>query len=116
VLFGPAPVWSEPIFNRLLLSYEADGVLPLRLWPETQVTNGALDSTMKALSAKNGADYVSVLDAICSESGCLTRVGDSASEIITPDGDHFNPSAARYLIAKVAPEIFGASALQTPAQ
>lgn len=55
---------------------------------------------LKDLVGKNGAQFISLTDILCSLDGCLTRVGDKAEDIVAIDYDHFSVVGSHYVSSK----------------
>jgi peptidoglycan/LPS O-acetylase OafA/YrhL len=111
VLIGPVPDWGgASIEARLLEAYKSEGTLLDRIRPETQESNLALDTRLRALAGQLGATYVSPLDFFCNTRGCMTRVGERFNDLISFDYGHLNPAAAQLFVANAVPQIFGSAA------
>ena len=107
VVLGSVPWWKGSLPNEVLRYY----MLHHRLIP---VRSGGAepDNTAPALRAKvvpAGADFISVWDVMCNADGCLTRIGDSTSDIATSDQVHLTEKASTFLIQSVIDEVLGQS-------
>ena len=78
-----------------------------RLWPDTpRRTRIGLDPSLNRLNdtlaeyftTSETMAFVDVMDAFCTEAGCLTHVGDDRRAGLTSgDGNHLRPAASDYL-------------------
>jgi hypothetical protein len=59
------------------------------------------DRMMEAFSRGAGIEYISARQVFCDEMGCLTRVGPSASDVVTTDIVHLSERGARFLVAAI---------------
>jgi hypothetical protein len=59
------------------------------------------DQKMRAALIPEGAEFVSAREVLCSEDGCLARLGDRASDISASDGVHLTEKGSVFLIAAI---------------
>lgn len=57
-----------------------------------------IDSKMEEFARELGVDYISLFKEMCSDAGCLVRIGDS---LTTFDYGHLSPDASRFLVNKI---------------
>lgn len=108
-LVGLPPRWNPSIGFRLADDYKKSQrfseyleITSLEL--ESQL---AVDSGLKNIALNNSVFYISILDTLCNQQGCLTKVGnDIPEDLITYDYDHFTKSASEYFIKEVSYRIF----------
>ena len=102
VLIGPSPHWPDGGVRRLLHeAWELDPFneeLPARLVPTTWPSVVKSDAQARAVAAKFGIQYVSVVDTMCNAEGCLTRVGSKGYNVTTVDAVHLTPVATDYVV------------------
>ncbi len=108
VFTGPTPHWTTDLPQFIVRD----------LWPDTpQRSLRGLDKNilradagLKSETAKDsGYTYVSIIDALCDATGCLTYVGnDKKTGITSADYGHLTPLASEYLAEKtLAKIVFG---------
>lgn len=108
IVLGPSPNWtvSEPaeVFEYMLRGQSTK--VPIRLSAVASPVKH-LDNAI-AKSVGNGGRYVSVVNQLCNEQGCLVsgKAGQSPPDLLFQDQDHLTGSGARFLIDKVRKEIF----------
>jgi hypothetical protein len=73
------------------------------------VLKSELDSDLRERSRLAGATYISPIDAMCNEEGCITRVGDNLDDIVTWDGQHLTVAGSIYLVDRFPGALFGDS-------
>lgn len=103
VLVGPTPTYDvSPA--RMLLHYMAanSDAQELSLVPEVfhvsqEGTTAAMDFEYQEIAAISKVQYVSAFRALCSEGGCLTRVGDSVDSLVAWDGGHLTSAGSQYM-------------------
>jgi peptidoglycan/LPS O-acetylase OafA/YrhL len=100
VLIGPSPYFPQTMPEQVFRFWKDNGTLPDRL-PVPPEHYRATDRAMADAAATVGARFVSIFDALCDESGCLTHAPDEAAPLIWDQG-HLTPGAARYLVRKLA--------------
>ena len=108
VLVGPAPFWEEvlpALVYRSWASGTLDRKLPDRLADRISSRPFDAQTTIKAIAEKRGVKYISLLDYLCSEDGCLTHVPTSPSDLISWDHGHLTTNGAefisRYLLSQM---------------
>jgi peptidoglycan/LPS O-acetylase OafA/YrhL len=100
VVLGSVPWWKRGLPNEVLRYY----MLHHELIP---VRSGAIrlpdpyDQKMRAALIPEGAEFVSAREVLCSEDGCLARLGDRASDISASDGVHLTEKGSVFLIAAI---------------
>ena len=97
VLVGPVISFREKVAT-VLARQSGDERVPERI-PSTRLERlRRVDSELKALAADAGAEYVSPLDLVCNERGCLVAPGGKASQILTFDESHLTPAGSTYVV------------------
>ena len=97
LFLGPTPRWRTALPT----------IVVRRLWPDTpRRTRIGLDPSLNRLNdtlaeyftTSETMAFVDVMDAFCTEAGCLTHVGDDRRAGLTSgDGNHLRPAASDYL-------------------
>ena len=97
---GPLPHWN-PSLPETMLRFWPD--LPLRTSVGLQREFEQLDEELEQiLQPLQGVTYLSAFDALCTEEGCLTTVGQNhTNEIMQWDDAHLSPKGSIYLIGKL---------------
>jgi peptidoglycan/LPS O-acetylase OafA/YrhL len=99
---GPFPQWNDGLRRSLFNFYRQDVIL--RRVPE-RMTFGlvpgmvALDREMQTFVAPLDVNYISPMQILCNQDGCLTRVGGSVDSLIAYDAGHLTSSGSAYLVA-----------------
>jgi peptidoglycan/LPS O-acetylase OafA/YrhL len=107
VVIGSVPFWPRTLQELMYEVYRADPQrrLPERLSgfdPETM----RVDQQVKAIALAAGATYISAFDELCDARGCLTRIGDTAADIMQTDRTHFGAAGSWFFVSRIAPRIF----------
>jgi peptidoglycan/LPS O-acetylase OafA/YrhL len=105
MVVGPGPIWSCELLECLQQYYEKHGVIPSRMKYGLQLRS-ALDRNLRERSRVAGALYVSPIDLMCDEEGCLTRVGDNNKDITAWDDVHLTVAGSIYLVERFPPSLF----------
>jgi peptidoglycan/LPS O-acetylase OafA/YrhL len=108
VVMGDVPFWPRPPQALMYEAYQADPRrrVPDRLFGFDKKTL-EVDQHVRQIASDSGAVFISPFDTLCNESGCLTRLGDHAKDIVQIDLTHFSAVGSRFLIEHVADQIFG---------
>ncbi len=99
VVLGPVPVWKRGLPNEVLRFF----LLYHRLIPERLKASGSngYDAEMRAALLPRGAEFMSVWDTLCNTDGCLTRVGEEASDILVSDQVHLTEKGSVFLVQSI---------------
>jgi peptidoglycan/LPS O-acetylase OafA/YrhL len=105
VLFGPGPRWNTSLpadLYRHMLRHRSQP-LPQRL-PAVDDRLRRLDATLAATARRFGLHYVSVLQHLCNDQGCLTVADPTQArpDLLYWDRDHFTVSGSSLLVGKAA--------------
>ena len=112
VVLGPAPVWKRGLPSEVLRYF----LLHHRLIPERSddaVSSDAYDVLMRAALVPRGAEFISAWEVFCNDRGCLTRIGDAASDITVSDQVHLTEKGSIFLIQSIIDPLLGAPAART---
>lgn len=109
VVVGPVPEWDKTLVHSMIGYWKntpmhppAPTYMKYGLRPETE----KWDSKFKVEMPKIGVTYISALDAMCREDGCLTRVGPKSSDLTAVDSGHLTKSSSEYFVKKIEKKIF----------
>jgi hypothetical protein len=108
VILGPVPTWKH-IFPEMLvhIAIHNNNQIPESLGPEYY--EAGPEKELKLLAARNGASYISALDALCPGSQCMTMAGGYGPENETfIDTNHVSVAGSVFLIKKIAAQLFPA--------
>jgi peptidoglycan/LPS O-acetylase OafA/YrhL len=108
VVLGSVPWWKRGLPNEVLRYF----MLHHRLIPERSARAEADGSAVKLRGklVPLGAEFISVWDVMCNADGCLTRIGDRASDISATDQVHLSERGSVFLIQSIIDRILGENA------
>jgi hypothetical protein len=106
VVLGPVPDWRRGLPDAVLRHYMLYRRLIPRRTNEGIRPNGYEDEMRSALTPK-GAEFISARAALCNAEGCLTRVGEAASDIIASDRVHLTEKGSVFLIQAIIDRLLG---------
>lgn len=97
ILLGPDPVWSDEL-PRIIFSYyrKEHSKPPLRMKSNNADIARKLDASMRDFARSKNIQYISSLDILCNQEGCLTRTDNNSVDIMTMDSSHLTPQGANY--------------------
>lgn len=104
ILVGPVPYWNGPLPSLMFQYFR----LHHRLIPERireHLVKRRPDEDFRKIAETLHMEYFSAWEALCNSDGCLTRVGDSAGDLVSADFIHLLPRGSRYLAGKLVPAI-----------
>ena len=106
VLMGPAPTWVEGLPRTIFSYYRKEHKTPpLRSKKFNAESVYKLDEIFDKFAATNKILYVSQLDILCNDDGCLTRTAQDSKDMMSFDGGHYTPQAGRYVVEHFLPKI-----------
>lgn len=122
LLLGPIPAWKD-VPSRIVFRLWKDDPLH-RLPPPSldQRTYGLYEdektprsqritATLRKAAADSGAEFVSLWDAMCAGTACVTRAANKSGDSFYLDSVHLNGKGAEFLAEALAPKL---SALPKP--
>jgi peptidoglycan/LPS O-acetylase OafA/YrhL len=113
LVVGPVPNWRGGLPECLKHYYAGHRTVPFRM-KYGALLFSELDRDLRERSSIAGASYVSPIDLMCDEKGCVTRVGKDADDVIAWDNAHLTIAGSIYLVDRFPQSLFvGAS---TPSQ
>jgi hypothetical protein len=106
VVIGQVPTWPRPPQELLYEAYIADPShkIPDRL--SSAIYPVDVDKQLRDIASVEGATFISAHDVFCNDSGCLARLGATASDLVQFDTNHLTAAASRYLVSRIANQIF----------
>ena len=104
VILGPVPVWKRTLPHTLVNFYRLRHAIADRI--AAGVSGPGDDARMEAFSKSAGAEYISAWHTLCNSEGCMTRVGPSASDVITTDNVHLSDAGSQFLIEGIMRNLF----------
>jgi peptidoglycan/LPS O-acetylase OafA/YrhL len=112
LVVGPAPRWTDPMPAMYQHAVMFDHkVPPTRMSDHLDPKIIELEQMMKAQVLSQGATYLSQQEALCNQSGCLTRIGNGINSLTYVDQGHVSHVAAIYEMHQFAPQILAALGL-----
>ncbi len=112
ILMGPSPYWKNSLPHNIVETWKKGNPLskpPLRMG---KGEFGLLDNLhvyekrMRDLATQMGVDYISGLDYLCNEDGCLTRDSEDGVKVSSVDYGHLTVDASQTYLKMIAPLIF----------
>jgi len=103
-LVGPPPRWDPSLKDVLLHAYRSSNVIPERLKPESVQFGETVneDKKLKTIATSLGIHYLSLVELLCDQRGCLTRVGDNLPDaLISSDYDHLTALSSEYVLREL---------------
>lgn len=105
-LVGPAPQWKETLYKQLYLHYafnrniENAYISPYRMNFGLNPNFLKIEPQIKQLAKDFGLHYISIVDILCNEDGCITRFGDTADKLASFDGGHLTNYASEFVVRR----------------
>jgi hypothetical protein len=110
VIVGPVPQWTQPLPRVLLGAFERD---PLHRIPSRTSIGSVLfvdlDRKLRGLAEQQGVAYLSVLDIMCNDAGCLTRAEERADALTAWDDSHLTTAGSNIVMDAAAQLLFDAN-------
>ena len=101
VVLGGVPYWRAGLQNVMVRHYMLhQSLVPTRLAAGVSFDSG-YDNVMRQRLVPLGAEFISARDVLCNAGGCLTRLGDSAADLVTIDQVHLSEKGSEFLIGAI---------------
>jgi peptidoglycan/LPS O-acetylase OafA/YrhL len=112
VVLGAVPWWKRGLPNEVMRYF----MLYHRLIPErsNRAEPDLSGAAVRAKLAALGVDYISVWDTLCNTDGCLTRIGDTAGDIVASDQVHLTEKGSEFLVHAIIDRVLGEQAVAEP--
>jgi peptidoglycan/LPS O-acetylase OafA/YrhL len=105
VVLGPVPYWRRGLQNEMVRHYMLQhSLLPARL-AGAAASDTEYDNRMREKLLPLGAEFISARDLLCNADGCLTRLGEAASDIVVYDQVHLTEKGSEFLIGAIIDRI-----------
>jgi peptidoglycan/LPS O-acetylase OafA/YrhL len=114
IVLGPVVLWKRGLPNEVLRHY----LLHHELIPgrsEAALWFRDIDTELRKDTKAGGGEFISPGEVLCNEQGCLTRLGEAASDITASDGLHLTEKASVFLVQGIIDRVLGTSAPQASA-
>jgi hypothetical protein len=108
VILGPGVFWRRGLPNEVLRHYMLHHELIAARSSEAILARG-VERDLREAAVAEGAEFISAADVLCNEQGCLTRLGDAASDITASDQVHLTEKASVFLVQGVIDRVLGTS-------
>jgi peptidoglycan/LPS O-acetylase OafA/YrhL len=108
VVLGRDVVWKRGLPNEVLRHYLLHHeLIPAR--SSDAVVPRSIDRELRDAVVHEGGEFISGLDVLCNDEGCLTRLGDQVSDITASDQVHLTEKASVFLVQGIIDRLLGAS-------
>lgn len=112
VVLGGVPWWRRGLPSEVLRYFMLHRALIPEHSPASPPT--AYDAVMRARLEPLGAEFISASDVLCNAQGCLTRIGDAASDLTASDQVHLTEKGSVYLIEAIIDRVLGKVSTNRP--
>jgi peptidoglycan/LPS O-acetylase OafA/YrhL len=108
IVLGSVPWWKRGLPNEVLRYF----MLHHQLIPQRSGRAEADGSAAKLRDkvVPSGAEFISVWNVMCNADGCLTRIGNAASDLSATDQVHLTEKGSIFLIQSIIDRILGGTA------
>jgi peptidoglycan/LPS O-acetylase OafA/YrhL len=98
IVIGQLPSWKLDVPKIILKAWHASGNVPSMTSSFLDVSSKKVDESIKTLSAIDGVEVLSPIDALCNESGCrVTIIENNKLQPIQWDFTHLSSAGSRWL-------------------
>jgi peptidoglycan/LPS O-acetylase OafA/YrhL len=103
IVVGQIPTWTADLPDILARRYVIRAKsIPERTFSDIEPASLRMDSRMKAMSYPADTTYLSLKDALCNETGCLTSIGPNLdTDILVWDYGHLSRNGAIFVTENV---------------
>jgi hypothetical protein len=106
IVLGPVVLWKRGLPNEVLRHYLLyHELIPVRSRAGLWIRD--IDTELRKVATAGGGEFVSAGEVLCNEQGCLTRLGEAASDITASDGVHLTEKASVFLVQGIIDRVLG---------
>ena len=122
ILMGPSPYWKNSLPHNIVENWKKTKTVakpPLRL---SYGDFGLLaelpiyDKQMREIATRLDISYISGVDFLCNQDGCLTRDSEDGVKVASVDYGHLTVDAAQTYLKRIAPLIFAPQTVSSSPQ
>ena len=107
IVVGPVPKWSGSLHRQILYYHDRHGRLPPPFMAQGLVQDDiAWDAYLRQHLRGERVRYVSAMDALCNDQGCLTRLSDEVTDTTAVDWGHLSKNGSVYLANRIEAQVF----------
>jgi hypothetical protein len=109
-LVGPPPIWKPDLKTAVFYFYTRHQAVPDRMkdgLEDFQATQ-SMDARLRKITKDVGIRYISALDRLCNNEGCVVRVGQAPDALIAADRDHYSTKGSIYFVRSFSAELTAA--------
>ena len=106
ILIGPMPQWKISPQNDSLKNLRNDIILKEPDVMQKAIRFDDLDSLLMKTSFNLGVAYISAIKYLCTDEGCISRIGDAQLNWIGVDKIHLSKAGSEFFIDKIQDELF----------
>ncbi|OAI20757.1 hypothetical protein A1507_04695 [Methylomonas koyamae] len=101
-LIGQDPCWTDDLPKLLYKYFKNDTMhqIPRRMKFGLDGKCLKLNPLMKEFAAQQQVNYISPIDIMCNDEGCITRLGDTIESLTGWDSGHFTSVGSVYLVSQ----------------
>jgi hypothetical protein len=70
------------------------------------------EDELKNIAAREGATYISAMEALCPSGQCVTMAGRGPQNVVALDYYHLTDPGSRLLLQRIANRLFGSLAVE----
>jgi peptidoglycan/LPS O-acetylase OafA/YrhL len=106
-LVGPPPIWKPDLKTAVFYFYVRHHTVPSRMKEglENFESTRSMDIELSQISRDLGIHYVSALDKLCNDDGCIVKVGPATDALISADQDHYSEKGSIYFVRSFSDEL-----------
>ncbi|HEY0834431.1 MAG TPA: acyltransferase family protein [Azospirillum sp.] len=104
IVVGSPPAWKDDLPKVLFAHYRQGGgkqMPPARMMFGLHEDRLGFDQLVRSVAEQHGVTFVSAMDMLCTQEGCLTRYADKASALTGFDTVHLSLPAAERLAERL---------------
>jgi len=115
VVFGNLPVWKIHQPNVGIQIWRESHTLPSRSYAYFDTDSARIDSLVSSAVSRTQGVFVSPIQSLCSEAGCLISTDPSTPVPVTWDYAHLTDAGSRLLVSLNVSKIFGNASMELDA-
>ena len=106
IIMGYVPRWPLQLRKVVFKAYlkNPSQLVPKRLSNFVHIAP-EVETHLREMAARFDTQYISPMQTLCNDDGCLVRVGDRPGDIMQFDDNHFSDAGSRFFVESIAGKI-----------
>jgi len=98
-VIGFFPQWNNGLPRNIYLKYKSTGTIPNRMRVGLNLSDFEADKKLAALVKPLNVNFISPMQILCNDQGCITMTGATSDTLVSLDYGHLTVDGSGYLVS-----------------